>query len=108
MWPAQPRFISYLVSSWIKTLLDNSGIGGDRLAKILVIMVKIGMRGVVFGVRPHAEELDYLEMRCLRGKVKFLHPQNSPSSKLTIFEVPVILWHIWCCVFVLQLVGVVQ
>ena len=87
-----------------KTFLDNSGIGGDRLAKILVIMVKIGMRGVL-GVRPHAEELDYLEIRSLRGKVKFLHPQNSPSS---IFEVPVILWHIWCCVFVLQLLGVVQ
>ena len=81
MWPAQPRFISYLVSSWIKTFLDNSGIGGDRLAKILVIMVKIGMRGVL-GVRPHAEELDYLEIRSLRGKVKFLHPQNSPSSIL--------------------------
>ena len=45
----------------------------------MVIMVKIGMRGVL-GVRPHPEELDYLEIRSLRGKIKFLHPQNSPSS----------------------------
>ena len=82
MWPAQPRFISYLVSSWIKTLLDNSDIGGDRLAKILVIMVKIGIIEGVLCVRPHPEELGYLEVRSLRGKVKFLHPQISPSSKL--------------------------
>ena len=38
-------------------------------------MVK--MRGVVLGVRPHPEELDYLEIRSLRGNKTSTSPEQS-------------------------------